>query len=886
MTAESMHGFDGFLPVEKRATAVALAAPGREPLTYRELGEWLRATQRQLRQAAMGPGEVAALALRNGPELITAFLAVAGTGACALLDPTLTADEYRFYLTRLGARTLMVQDSGASPAANAARALGMRVLSIQPAMDRPAGLFTFNAGDAASAPAGRQTDAALLLFTSATTGAPKLVPLTWANLRAMAVRDMHALQLGESDRFLSMMPLFHLAGLGSALTQLFCGGTVISAPGFNPAAFLPWLTEFQPTWFKSNPPLNRALLILAREHPELFRNSSLRFILTSGATPEPELLPMLEQAIGAAVLNGYGLTETGGVTRGTPDARKAGSTGRSSGLELAIMDAGGNLAQAEAEGEIVVRGPSVKAGYLDNPEANEAAFRGGWFHTGDLGRLDPEGFLFITGRLKEMINRGGEKILPQEVDDVLRAHPAIADAAAFAVAHRTLGEEVAAAVVLRKGAAVEETELRQFAAARLAPFKVPRRIVFVEQVPRTATGKPRRGVLAEQFCEIALPYRQAATPVEATVIELWRRILRIEQIGVDDDFFALGGDSLAAAVMLMDVQKSLRTSAELLERVDFFDHPTVAALVRIIAECGEQADADWDGADPAEAGILGLRRQGSQVPLFCFPANSLNPYYFRYLARHLGEEQPFYIVRHAEPVRDGRLLAVEEVARLAVAAIRRTRPHGPYLLGGHCYGGVIAFEVALQLIAQGEQVEHLVLFDVPAPGTAKTGSQWKRYVLQARDLAWSIARGRRAVTARAIVEHARALGHIATRNLAGRASRALTAIGSDALVAGRGIKKLHAMAMWEYVPRPFPAPILHFIAEDQPVTTLLLSDPRMGWREFARAGIELRWLKGDHNTIFLAANAEAIAEQLQALLHAGPVTANPPAPLLSLAAKK
>ena len=278
-----------------------------------------------------------------------------------------------------------------------------------------------------------------------------------------------------------------------------------------------------------------------------------------------------------------------------------------------------------------------------------------------------------------------------------------------------------------------------------------------------------------------------------------------------------------------------------------------------------QADADWDRSDPGEAGILGLRRQGSRVPFFCFPANSLHPYYLRYLAKYLGDEQPFYVVRHAEPVRDGRLLPVEEVARLAVAAIRRTRPRGPYIIGGHCYGGVIAFEAALQLIAQGEAVEHLVLFDVPAPGSAKVHKQWKRYLMQARGVLRSLARGRRTVTVRAVLEHARALCHIVTRRFAGRASRALTAVGSDALVAGRGIKKLHGMAMWEYAPRDFPVPIVHFIAEDQPVSTQLLNDPRLGWREFARAGIEVRWLKGDHNTIFQPANAEAIAGQLEAL---------------------
>jgi hypothetical protein len=179
-----------------------------------------------------------------------------------------------------------------------------------------------------------------------------------------------------------------------------------------------------------------------------------------------------------------------------------------------------------------------------------------------------------------------------------------------------------------------------------------------------------------------------------------------------------------------------------------------------------------------------------------------------------------------------------------------------------------------------------VLFDVPAPGSQKIRKQWKRYVAQARELATSLARGRKPVTVRAVLDHARAVGHIVTRKLVGRASRALTAIGSDALLAGRGIKRLHAMAMWEYAPRDCSVPVIHFIAADQPVSTQLLNDPRMGWQEFARAGLAVHWLKGDHNSIFRVANAAAIAEQLQTLLRGGPLAVNPPAPLLALAAKK
>jgi oxalate---CoA ligase len=527
----SESGLDDFLPLERHATrtpaAIALSAPEREPLTYRELAGCVRTARRELAGAGFRPGEVAAVALPNGPALITAFLAISGTGACAPLNPALQPDEYREYLSRLGARTVIVQEGASSTAASAALTLGMQVMRIRAMPDATAGVLTLDA--AGTARPGRSTDAALLLFTSATTGTPKLVPLTRENLGAMASRDIRALELSERDRLLSFMPLFHLLGLASVLAQLFCGGTVISTSGFSPASFLGWLDRFRPTWFTSNATLNTAILALARDQPDVFRRGSLRLIRSSGAVPEPRVLTLLEEAVGAPVLHGYGLTETGGVTRNTTQARKPRSAGRTSGLEVGIMDALGNLLPAESEGEIAVRGPSVTSGYLDDPEANQAAFRDGWFRTGDLGRLDGEGYLFITGRLKEMIDRGGEKIIPEEVDAVLRAHPALEEAAAFAVAHRTLGEDVAAAVVLRDGATASELELRSFAATRLARFKVPRRIVFIDRIPRTATGKPKRALLAEQFQSLMAPQHDGAAPapesVEGRLAEIWRRTM-------------------------------------------------------------------------------------------------------------------------------------------------------------------------------------------------------------------------------------------------------------------------------------------------------------------------------------------------------------------------
>ena len=711
------------------------------------------------------------------------------------------------------------------------------------------------------------TAAALLLFTSATTDSAKLVPLTWQNLHAMAIHDSRALQLTAADRVLCLMPLFHLHGLATVLTQLSCGGSVICTAGFEPASFPEWLAEFRPTWF-SSAPLNRAILALARQHPKVFRDSSLRFIRSGTAALEPQLFALLEEAAGVPVLNGYGSTETGGMTRNTRDWRKSGSVGRSSGLELAITDPSGNVLPVECEGEIVVRGPSVTAGYLDNPEANQSAFRDGWFRTGDLGRMDQDGFLFIRGRLKEQINRGGDKISPQDVEAVLMGHPAVADAAACAIPHATLGEDVAAAVVLREGACASESELRRFAATRLAPFKVPRRIVLIDSIPRTSTGKPRRGILSEQL-RTREPLRDShATPsfapVEGVLIEIWRRVLGVEHIDVRDDFFALGGDSLAVAAMLAEVQRRLHTGNELLGRVDFFDSANIETLARIVVECGANPEGE-----PALANrILALRTTGSRLPFFCFPASAQDPYYLRHFSKSLADEQPFFVVCHSDPVRDKRIVPVADLARSSVEAIRRQRPEGPYILGGHCYGGVVAYEAALQLMAQGQRVDCLVLFDAATPGYPKVHKQWRRYLSKAREMALALRPGKLAATGAALRLHIYALGRIFARRRKASASRVLTAIGSDVLVAGREEKTLNGMAMWEYTPREFPAPIIHFVAADQPVSTEVLSDPRLGWNDLARAGLEVRQVKGDHNTILAAENAAALAGELEALLPA------------------
>jgi acyl-CoA synthetase (AMP-forming)/AMP-acid ligase II/thioesterase domain-containing protein len=861
-----------FLQLERRAKelpqAAALLSPGRKPLTYSRLWTLVESAAQELRGSGLRPGEAVTLVTAQGPEFITAFLALSCEFACAPLNPALTAAEYRFYLSRLGARALLIEDGVALPAAAVACELGMRVMRIRPGRDRTAGDFRLDsAGGSLTARAGRQADAALLLFTSATTGGPKLVPLTASNLHAVAAQDSRAQRLGEGDRLLSLMPLFHGHGICSVLAALFCGGSVVLPPGFETDGLLNWLDEFRPTWFTAAPAFLNTILTLALREPEPFRRAPLRFIRSSVAPLKPELRALLEETIRKPVLEGYGMTEAVALTRSSPEARKPGSVGRTTGAEIAIMDESGNLLPPETEGEIVVRGANVMRGYLDDPEANRLAFRNGWFRSGDLGRFDNEGFLYITGRLTEMINRGGHKISPREVEEALARHPAVAEAAAFAIRHPTLGEDVAAAVVLREAASMSEPDLRRFAAANLTAFKVPHRIDFVDHIPCGSTGKPQRTALENRYRDLhahTAPHATPLTAMERRLTEIWSRILRIPEIGPEDDFFDLGGDSLSVALMLNDVQTALSSNETVrFDHVEFFDRPTIATLARILTECGvrfeQHETADWGGSR-----ILSFRTRGSGTPLFCFPASDRDPYYLRHLPKCLPD-RPFHVVCPPGPVSSNRLMKMEELARFALGAIRSVQPRGPYLLAGHCYGGVIAFEAARQLQSAGEQIVKLLLFDVPAPGYPKVGRSWRRYLKESLSFLQDLAR-REGEASIEVLRHLRWLRRIFFRRVGGRASRALAAVGSAALLAGREEKELNGMALGEYVPAAFTAPIVHFIAKDEPVSTKVLDDPRFAWREVAFGGLEVHTVAGDHNSLFTADHAPALAAQLEPLL--------------------
>ena len=484
--------------------AVAIGAPERVPLEYAALRRHVDATIASLNALGLGRGDRVAIVLPNGPDMASAFVSLAAGATTAPLNPAYRAAEFDFYLTDLAAKALVVETGSESAAVEVARSHGIAVLELQPGA--AAGAFTLTgpaAGAARESGRAEAADVALVLHTSGTTGRPKIVPLSHANLCASARNIRRTLDLSTTDRCLNIMPLFHIHGLvGAVLSSLGAGASVHCTPGFNALRFFAWMEQVRPTWYSAVPSMHQAILSRAGRgaNRETIAEVPLRLIRSSSSSLPPQVMAELEAAFGAPVIESYGMTEAAHQMTSNPlppAPRKPGTVGVAAGPEVAIMDPAGALLAAGEIGEIVIRGEDVTEGYENNPQANAESFTEGWFRTGDQGRMDAEGYLTVTGRLKEIINRGGEKISPREVDEVLMDHPAVAQAVAFAIPHDKLGEEVAAAIVLRDGAAASETDIREFAATRLAPFKLPRKVLILDDIPKGATGKVQRARLAE-----------------------------------------------------------------------------------------------------------------------------------------------------------------------------------------------------------------------------------------------------------------------------------------------------------------------------------------------------------------------------------------------------
>lgn len=858
-------------PAPALPDAPAILAPARKPLGRERLASLVAKNAGKLRGAGLGPRDRLAIVLPNGPEMATALLTAMAAGAAAPLNPAYSRDEFDFYLTDLGARALLLRADMSGPARDSASRKGVPIIELEPDATSEAGSFGMSCPEigppVAEGPTGPD-DIALLLHTSGTTSRPKLVPLTRSNLRCSAENVAESLQLSPADRCLNVMPLFHIHGIVAALlASLSAGGSIVCTQGFAADGFFSWLDEFHPTWCTAVPTIHQAILKKAQDDPAALKSHALRFIRSCSASLSPSVMSELEGLFGVPVVEAYGMTEASHQMTCNPlppRPRKPGSVGIPTGGEVAVLDESGRPLPAGVTGEIAIRGRNVTAGYLDNPTANASAFFDGRLRTGDIGHFDTDGYLFLSGRLKEMINRGGEKISPREVDDVLAAHPAVAQVAAFSIPDPRLGEDIAAAVVLRSGRKAEENELRAWTAARLAYFKVPKRIVFVPEIPKGPTGKLRRmdlaGILglSEGAVKAPLPELRPGTapslPASATeklLLGLMKKALGGRTLEVDEGFFDAGGDSLQAAALLAEVEARCGRGIAMSVLI-------IHSSVRQLAVLIDGQAADEDQAAPSASVLVPIKPDGSRPPFFCVHPHDGRATLFFALARCLEADQPFYAFQDVKgdaerPAPGG----IEKMAALYVAAMRAIRPEGPYFIGGYCFGALIAFEMARLLELQGARPERLLLMDSYAPGFPKRSSPGAL----SNQLYSFIDRARRI---RPLMAY---LAHLSPERKKAHLLGLTKTLLPGTMASSLSLPGREKDAAWGYDPLPYQGAAVILRPTYEPLG--FAREVAMGWDRFIEGGLRIEAVPGYHRSLIFEPRLRSLAEKLNSSLGTG-----------------
>jgi len=855
--------------------AIAIAAPGRAPLTYSQLVNQVEDVARTLNSMGVGRNDRVAVVLPNGPEMAVAFLAVAAGATCAPLNPTYKAGELDFYLTDLNAKALIVQSGMDSPAITVAQKRGIPVIKLSPVPEAEAGVFRLTNEERSDRTYGglaRPPDVALMLHTSGTTAKPKLVPLTQANMCISAHNIVAALRLNSSDCCLNVMPLFHIHGLMVVLSSLAAGGRVICPSNPDLSEFFKWVEEFRPTWYTASPTIHQAVLVQAKQNHDIIIRRPLRFIRSASSPLPPKIMVELENVFHAPVIEAYAMTEASHQMSSNPlppGNRKAGSVGVAAGPEVGITDESGNFLPRNKTGEIVIRGANVMGGYENNPAANAASFTRGWFRTGDVGHMDAEGYLFITGRIKEIINRGGEKISPREVDEVLLEHPAVSEVVTFAVPHVTLGEDVAAAVVLRDNASVTEREIQDFAATRLAEFKVPRQVQIVSKLPKSATGKLQRVGLAEKLGLVA-PLQAASekgaapraprTRVEEKLVKILAKVLGLAMIGIDDNFFDLGGHSLLALQVIAQIENVF---GKRLPPPALLQAPTVGQLAALLGQ------EKWP---ETLSSLVPVQPNGSKLPFFWIHGDSSNAF----LPRYLGPDQPVYgLVHQSQDGKPAFYTEVETIAAHYLEEIRAVQPKGPYSLGGFSFGGTVAFEMAQRLKRTGEEVVLLFLLDPYFPGDGIPKSPNKSTNVSFREelkrhlcnlaplgaqqkLAYILVRVRDKIAEKITNRTARI-----SKTFKRAVCKLYFAMGHSIPLRLRSfyILDIYREARRYYRPQLYSGTLVYIKSDEHP------GDDLLNWGRVIAGGLEVHEIPGDHETLierpFVGPWAEKLKDALQ-----------------------
>ena len=567
-----------------RSDRAAFVEPGGESTSYAETRRRVLALAEAMSAAGIRPGDIVGFVSPRSPLGLIGFLAISSVAVCCPLSARQRPEELAAALESMGVSTLVDACSDRS-AIETARAMRLRVLECR-ATEHGIDMKTVHS-DCEITPEdiGVKPGLALVMRTSGTTSKPKLVGLSHANVIAAASAIRSAYGLGEKDLCFNLMPLYHVHGLISGgMSSLLAGSAQLCTGPIAPASFAQAYEDLRPTWFTGSPPVHLALRDYYETAGRQPHNDRLRFFRSSSAPFPAPAIAALEELFGAPLYENYGMTETTATVCSNlppPARRKVGGVGSSIGAEIRIADEHGADVAQGVEGEILLKGPSVITEYLGCDDINARNFHGPWLRTGDVGYFDEDGDLFVVGRTKDLIKRGGQSIYPAEIDNALSAHDDIADAIAFAIHHPTLGEDLVAAVVPKAGAELKEPDLRAWLSNAVSTYKVPSAILVVDAIPRNEAGKVQRRELESALAAHFLPAGEpAVSEVEAVVLDIWRKVLKRDDAGVTDNVLVLGADPLRCghAAEIVREQFGWTITAQ-----QIFQNPTVREQARFLS---------------------------------------------------------------------------------------------------------------------------------------------------------------------------------------------------------------------------------------------------------------------------------------------------------------
>ncbi len=844
-----------------------LSSPGQRAASGATVFSAVRAQKAALRAMGVRPTDRVAYSLPDSACTALLALTIMSSAAAAPINPRFAQSEIENALRNLRVRSIVVQAGVDSPARRAAMTLGLHTIEFNPVSGSYAGHYELLApsirrNDVPGELNSTEHDHALVVQTSGTTGTPKIVALTHRNLLAMMLANCERLGLAPSDRCLGVMPLFHIHGLGAAIVSFLSRSMIHILPEFSVDGFYAALRSFAPTWYTAVPTIHQSVLRGAAGHRNIVEqvasSGQLRFI-RSGSAPMPIGVPQeLEHLFNTRYVEAAGATECSAyICSNSPTDRRIGSVGRPMpGNDVLILDPCGNPLGPNQEGEIVVRGPGVFSGYEGQPQLNAEAFINGYFRTGDLGHFDADGYFYLTGRLKEQINRAGMKISPREVDDAMVRHPAVQQATAFSVPDPLMGEELHAAIVLKPGASMSELEMQRFLATSLADYKVPRVIHFIPSIPTNATGKIVRVKLAEHLGitgnarPASAPTVLPVTPTQLIVASIFSRILKTTVDDIDFDFRCAGGDSMQAMELSLELE---RRFARQIPVSAISGNSSVRGLADLI---------ERDGWQPERAPPVVFRTPTHDAPtLFCLPGVGGNVWCYAAVAALLPPQRG--VVGLSLPGSDALEPPIADLPQLVgrfVSAIRCFQPHGPYLLTGYSFGGRVAFEICRRLREQGEKVERLILIDTAGPNWPKPLPLVHRAIVHLRRLLMKGPMGWvRAIRSRRAGYHGmtplEVLDGLLLSNASTQRQQAQLALLAAAATISRS---------WR--PAPLDVPMTVLRAADCVWKDCDHSDQAMGWRAVAGSAISVHRIDGSHGTLFHHPDVNGLARAISAAI--------------------